>query len=110
MAFQNTILNIDYSMDIKVMRIDLAQDVKRVLFKCYGYPIPLNISTYECPIPMGDGDITIKGIKLEQLEFGICDAEIMRDQVPIDFDQSIIYTVPIFNNHTYCPGSLTIYI
>lgn len=107
---QTNLFYADYNLENRLMRFDLADQVRRNIFDCYGYPLARNLSNYSCYIPIGREDVKIKGIIIDQLKFGFCENLSLMQKIPENYEDTVTYLIPIRNKALNCPGKLVIYI
>lgn len=108
-GFQELLFITDANLKTRLMKYEVADDVKSYLIKEKGYPIPFNISS-KTTIPITDDPISLEGLVLEQLDFPFCEPEMLINYTADTYDDTVVTIMPIAHNHTTCPGRLTVFI
>lgn len=103
-------LMIDITQADEVASVKAADHAKRMLFSCFGYPLPYNLTYKGCNIPFEQGVGSVKGIVLEQFDFGSCTNRTIINRTPESYSDVVTYLVPVQVNNTNCPGNLKVFI
>ena len=107
--YQSSMFAMKFSVNSRLMGYDLSEHVKRQIFACYGNPIMFD-PIIACSIPVGHGDASVDGYEIVQMDYGFCSEKTIINHVPDEYEDKIVYIVPIKDNEINCMGRLIVYI
>jgi len=102
---------IRYSTAAQGSRFLAADHMRTIINDMYGFPLVKNPDPVLIAPFIGQGDSSVRKVKIEQLAFGtLCTQASILEVGTDDNGEEITFLIPIQQDTTVCPGRLRVFI
>lgn len=105
--YQKNAKKMNYEHSEYMKKVNSANYLKDALIAEYGYPLVVN-ETSEFELDLAD--YTFKGFTLQQVDFGFCAEKTFVNRSVRDYEDVVVYEVPVKHNELICIGMIMVYI